>query len=152
MMTASAIVAPELTRQQRDEIPEIAEALTLYGEQHLPLALQAYRITQAQFDAHIATSPVYAAACALSKAQLAEDPHLPLRKKAKAHLDTIIATIAHTAQFAGEDKDKTNAAKVLMEIADIGMRKPKQEEQRGMAVNINFGATLGAALQTTIGD
>lgn len=146
----SSATAPELTRVQREDIPELAEAMVLYGEQHLPLALKAYSITAEQFEQHVVTSPVYAAAAALAKAQLAEDPHLGMRKKAKEMLDGHLETLSYSAANADEHKDRINAIKVLAEIADVGPKKQKVEQERGPAININFGATLGAALSTTI--
>jgi hypothetical protein len=81
-------IPPPLTNAQRQDIPEMAEAVTLYGMEYLPLVLKTYAITREQFDAHVSNSPVYTAASALSKAQLEEDPHLTTRKKAKVMLDS----------------------------------------------------------------
>jgi hypothetical protein len=146
-LTIALSIPPPLNKEQREDIPEIAEAIVLYGNSAIPRILTTYKITQAQLDAHVLTSPIYVAAAALTKVQLEEDPHLSLRLEAKKYLEINgLVTLNTVATSAEDPKDRINAIKLIADIADIGPRKQKADDGKGMAVNINFGNSLGLAL------
>jgi hypothetical protein len=143
---------PLLTAEQRRELAVIAEDIALFGDSNFDQILTANGLSHAQFTQFVEPNPVFKAATALINAQLAEDPHLAERRKAKQMFSMNMSVLTRLAQDpVAENKDKINAMKLLAEIADMGPRKYKEDKgDGGPMVTINFGDTLGAKLRNTM--
>lgn len=146
-----AMAATSMTYTERESVVKLAQDVVLYGDVHMEAILTAYGISQTEFDSVIANSASYLAAAALVKRQLDDDPHLPERMKAKVMVSNLLPTLNEMANNVNADnKDRLKAVEMLTAIADMGPRKQVAQEGNGTQVLINFGSTLGAALQTTI--
>lgn len=142
-----------MTYTERETVAKLAQDVVLYGDLHMDDILRSYDMTQEQFDESICTSAAYLAAAALAKRQLDDDPHLPERLKAKAMVGTHMAAISTLVGDPMVDvKERLRAFEMLKDLADMGPRKQNAQEGNGMQVMINFGGTLGAALNKNVGN
>lgn len=127
------------------EIERLAYELTLVPD-GTANALQVYGITLAELE-QLKQSPLYQQASTLASKMLETDPLAAVRLIARAALPSVVASLHGVVTGLGaEDKDRTAAAKVLIDLAAPAAARTHGGVGGG-GVTINLGVAVNKAVQ-----
>lgn len=128
------------------DISDLAWDLVLFNDMDRKKILGSYALNE-QDVADLQQLPLFMAETANARAALKADPHLGVRRMAKAFLVQRVATLNELASSNMiEPAARLRAIQQLSEIA--GLHKNQEEKGKGgVAVQINFGSGLPGAPQ-----
>lgn len=130
------------------EVERLAYELTMVPEAE-PKLREALGLEPWELD-QLKRSPIWVQVSERALKELQNDSLAGARTLARAALPQVIMSLNATATSRVEDaKDRTAAAKVLIELAEANGAAAKlaAKGHGSVAVQINFGATVGAAIQ-----
>lgn len=134
----------QLTEQ---DISDLAWDLVLFNDMDRTKIMGSYALAPETIE-RLKELPLFTTETANAKKAMAADPHLGIRRLAKAHLSHRVNTLnAMATSEMVEPAARLKAIDMLTRIA--GLDKHTEEKKGGgVAVQINFGGALGGALAT----
>lgn len=145
----SEIVDPE-SRMTAAQISELAWDVTLFSDSGVDKIVATYDIDGETF-ARLRQTPLFKAEEAHALKALKGDPHLPVRRMAKAYLMQRLATVNELAvSDLVEPVARLKAINLLQEISGLNTKPDANAGRTGTTVQINFGAALGSLLTKAI--
>ena len=124
--------------------------MAMYGGTDFEKVLTAYGVTEPEYETLRTTSAAFKAADKHIKEQMAADPHLPTRRVAQGYLMHRVHSLNKMATSAlVEPAVQLKAIDMLKDIAGLDAKR-KDDLNKGVAVQINFGSALGNQLASTM--
>lgn len=127
------------------DISDLAWDLVLFNDMDRAKIMGSYELTPDTIE-RLKDLPLFATETANAKKAMQADPHLGIRRLAKAHLSHRINTLnALATSDMVEPAARLKAIDMLTRIAGLD-KNTEEKKSGGVAVQINFGGALGSSL------
>jgi len=145
VQTAPAVTADPLAKLTTQDISDLAWDLVLFNDMDKRKILASYAVDEESI-ARLQQLPLFMSETGNARKALQADPHIGMRRMAKAFLHHRIKTINDMATSdMVEPAVRLKAIDMLKQIAGLD-KGTEDKKQGGVAVQINLGSALGSSL------